>query len=402
MGNPQPLTREFPMPIVNRVADLQPDIQAWRRDIHQHPELLYDVHRTAALVADRLREFGCDEVATGLGRTGVVGVIKGRQPAAGADVKVIGLRADMDALPIEEATGLPYASKTPGKMHACGHDGHTAMLLGAALYLAETRNFAGEAVVIFQPAEEGGAGAAAMIKDGLMDRFAIDQVYGMHNGPGIPVGSFAIRSGPIMASTDSIDVDIEGLGGHAARPHKCLDSVMVGAQLITALQQIVSRNVDPLDSAVISMCEFHAGNARNVIPQTAELRGTVRTLTPEVRALVQKRVREVVAGVAQITGAKIDLAYQRGYPVTVNHASQTDVATQVAKEIAGDANVHAMPPLMGAEDFAYMLESRPGAFIFCGNGDSAGLHHPAYNFNDEAIVFGTSYWIKLVENTLAA
>src|SRR5450755_3081118 len=245
------------MPIVNRVADLQPDIQAWRRDIHEHPELLYDVHRTAAFVADRLREFGCDEVATGLGRTGVVGVIKGR--------------------------------KTPGKMHACGHDGHTAMLLGAARYLAETRNFAGDAVVIFQPAEEGGAGAAAMIKDGLMDRFGIEQVYGMHNGPGIPIGAFAIRSGPIMASTDSIDILIEGLGGHAARPHKCIDSVIVGAQLITALQQIVSRNVDPLDSAVISMCEFHAGNARNVIPQTAELRGTVRTLTEEVRALVEKR-----------------------------------------------------------------------------------------------------------------
>jgi amidohydrolase len=390
------------MPIVNRVADLQPDIQAWRRDIHQHPELLYDVHRTAAFVAERLREFGCDEVATGLGRTGVVGVIKGRKPAGKGEIKTIGLRADMDALPIEEETNLPYASKTPGLMHACGHDGHTAMLLGAARYLSETRNFAGDAVVIFQPAEEGGAGAAAMIKDGLMERFAIDQVYGMHNGPGIPVGSFAIRSGPIMAATDAIDIRIEGHGGHAARPHKCIDSVLVGAQLITALQSIVSRSIDPLDSAVISMCEFHAGNARNVIPQTAELRGTVRTLTEEVRSLVEKRVHEVVAGVAQITGAKIDLVYERGYPVTVNHALQTDRATEVAKEIAGEGNVHETPPLMGAEDFSYMLEARPGAFIFCGNGDSAGLHHPAYNFNDEAIVYGTSYWIKLVESTLAA
>jgi amidohydrolase len=390
------------MPIVNRVADLQPDIQAWRRDIHEHPELLYDVERTAAFVADRLREFGCDEVATGLGRTGVVGVIKGRKPAGKGDVKVIGLRADMDALPIEEDTNLPYASKTPGKMHACGHDGHTAMLLGAARYLAETRNFAGDAVVIFQPAEEGGAGAAAMIKDGLMDRFAIDQVYGMHNGPGIPLGAFAIRSGPIMASTDDINIRIEGLGGHAARPHISIDSVLVGAQLITALQSIVARSVDPLESAVISICEFHAGNARNVIPQTAELKGTVRTLTPEVKLLIAKRVREVVDGVAKMTGAKIDLDYVSKYPVTVNHAAQTDIATQVAKEIAGDANVHEMPPLMGAEDFSYMLEARPGAFIFCGNGDSAGLHHPAYNFNDEAIVYGTSYWIKLVENTLAA
>jgi amidohydrolase len=224
----------------------------------------------------------------------------------------------------------------------------------------------------------------------------------MHNGPGIPVGSFAIRPGPIMAATDAIDIRIEGHGGHAARPHKCIDTVMAGAQLVTALQQIVSRNVDPLESAVISMCEFHAGNARNVIPQTAELRGTVRTLTPEVRELVEKRVREVVAGVAQVTGTRIDLVYERGYPVTVNHASQTDLATRIAKDVAGDANVHETAPLMGAEDFAYMLEARPGAFIFCGNGDSAGLHHPAYNFNDEAIVYGTSYWIKLVENTLAA
>src|SRR6059058_6078884 len=390
------------MPIVNRVADLQPDIQAWRRDIHQHPELLYDVHRTAAFVADRLREFGCDEVATGLGKTGVVGVIKGGKPAGNGDVKVIGLRADMDALPIEEATDVPYASKTLGKMHACGHDGHTAMLLGAARYLAETRNFAGDAVVIFQPAEEGGAGAVAMIKDGLMDRFGIEQVYGMHNGSGIPVGQFAIRPGRIMAATDALDIKITGLGGHAARPHICIDSVLVGAQVITALQSIISRSVDPLESAVISVCEFHAGNARNVIPQTAELRGTIRTLTPEVRQLVEKRIREVVAGVAQITGAKIDLVYERGYPVTVNHASQTDLATQVAKQVAGEANVLDMPPLMGAEDFAYILESRPGAFIFCGNGDSAGLHHPAYNFNDEAIVFGTSYWVKLVETSLAA
>ena len=390
------------MPIVNRVADLQPDIQAWRRDIHQHPELLYDVHRTAAFVADRLREFGCDEVATGLGKTGVVGVIKGKKQGGHGDIKVIGLRADMDALPIEEATNLPYTSRTPGKMHACGHDGHTAMLLGAARYLAETRNFAGDAVVIFQPAEEGGAGAAAMIKDGLMDRFGIEQVYGMHNVPGIPVGSFAIRPGPIMAATASIDIRIEGHGGHAARPHKCIDSVMVGAQLITAMQQIVGRNVDPLDSAVISLCEFHAGNARNVIPQTADIRGTVRTLTREVSSLVEKRMHEVCAGVAQMTGAKIDLKFEYGYPVTVNHAAQTDIATRVAKEIAGDSNVHEMPPMMGAEDFSYMLEARPGAFIFCGNGDTAGLHHPAYNFNDEAIVHGTSYWIKLVENALAA
>ena len=387
------------MPVKNRFAEMLPEITAWRREFHENPELLYEVHRTAGIVADKLREFGCDEVVTGIGRTGVVGVIRGRKNGSG---KTIGLRADMDALPMEENTNLKWRSTIPGRFHGCGHDGHTAMLLGAARYLAETRNFAGDAVVIFQPAEEGGAGAAAMIKDGLMDRFGVQQVYGMHNGPGIPIGSFAIRSGPIMASTDEVNINIEGLGGHAARPHKCIDSVMVGAQLITALQSIVSRSVDPLDSAVISICEFHAGHARNVIPQTAVLRGTVRTLTPEVRQLIEKRIGEVVKGVAQLTGARIDLDYKRGYPVTVNHASQTEFATRIAKEVAGDGNVHTMPPLMGGEDFSYMLEARPGAFIFCGNGDSAGLHHPAYNFNDEAIVYGTSYFVKIVEDALAA
>lgn len=390
------------MPVINRVADLQPDIAAWRRSLHQQPELMYDVEGTAAFVAERLREFGCDEVVTGLGRTGVVGVIRGARPAGTGDLKAIGLRADMDALPIVEATGLPYASKVPGKMHACGHDGHTAMLLGAARYLAETRNFAGDAVMIFQPAEEGGAGAAAMIDDGLMERFGIEQVYGMHNGPGIPVGAFAISPGPVMAATDAIDIRIEGHGGHAARPHLCVDPVLAGAQLITALQGIVSRNVDPFEAAVLSMCEFHAGNARNVIPQYAELKGTVRTMTAEVRDMVEQRVRDVVAGVAQVTGTRIELTYERGYPVLVNHMAETDVAIQVARDIAGESNVVPLPPLMGAEDFAYMLEKRPGAFVFIGNGDSAGLHHPAYDFNDEAIVYGTSYWVRLVETQLAA
>jgi hippurate hydrolase len=277
------------------------------------------------------------------------------------------------------------------------------MLLGAARYLAETRNFAGDAVVIFQPAEEGGAGAAAMIKDGLMDRFAIDQVYGMHNGPGLPVGAFATRPGPIMAATEHLTIRIEGHGGHAARPHKCIDSLLVGAQLVTALQSIVSRSVDPLDAAVISICAFQAGSAHNVIPQTAELKGTVRSLRSEVRDLLEKRVREVVAGTAQITGAKIDLDYERLYPVVVNHVAQTALAARVASEISGEANVNAdMIPMMGAEDFSFMLEARPGAFVFIGNGDSAGLHHPAYNFNDDAIVYGASYWIRLVETTLAA
>jgi hippurate hydrolase len=389
------------MPIVNRVVDLQPDIKAWRRDLHAHPELMYDVHRTAAFVAERLREFGCDEVATGLGRTGVVGVIKGRNPASPGDLKAIGLRADMDALPIEEETGASYRSTVPGKMHACGHDGHTAMLLGAARYLAETRNFAGDAVMIFQPAEEGGAGAAEMIADGLMDRFKIDQVYGMHNSPGMPIGSFATRPGPAMAATDHLDILIEGLGGHAARPHKSIDSVLVGAQLVTALQTIVSRSVDPLDAAVVSMCEFHAGNANNVIPQTARLSGTARSLTAEVRDLIEQRVREIVAGVAHMSGARIKLDYERSYPVLINHAAETDIAVRVASEVAGATNVqNDIPPVMGAEDFSYMLEARPGSFIFIGNGDTAGLHHPAYDFNDDAIVFGSSYWIKLVETQL--
>ena len=387
------------MPIIDRVAELQPDIQAWRRDLHAHPEVMYDLPRTAALVADRLRAFGCDEVATGLGRTGVVGVIKGRKPGAG----VVGLRADMDALPVEEETNLAYASKTPGKMHACGHDGHTAMLLGAAQYLAETRDFAGSAVVIFQPAEEGGAGALAMIKDGLMDRFGIQQVYGMHNGPGMPVGSFAMRPGAIMASTEHITIRIEGVGGHAAYPHNTIDPVLVGAQLITALQGIVSRNVDPLQSAVISICAFHAGSAHNVIPHVAELKGTARSLDAGVRNLLEKRVREVVAGVALQSGARIELDYERSYPVVMNHPAQTGIAAQVAGEVSTSANVDTnMVPIMGAEDFSYMLEARPGAFIFIGNGDSAGLHHPAYNFNDDALVFGASYWVKLVETTLAA
>jgi hippurate hydrolase len=391
------------MPVINRVADLQADIMGWRRDLHAHPEIMYEVHRTAAFVADKLKAFGCDEVVTGLGRTGVVGVIHGRKASPDAEVRTIGLRADMDALPIEEETGASYASTIPGAMHACGHDGHTAMLLGAARYLAETRNFAGSAVVIFQPAEEGGAGAAAMIKDGLMDRFAVDRVYGMHNGPGLPVGTFAMREGPIMAATDHIDFHIEGRGGHAARPHLCVDPVLAGSQLITALQGIVARSVDPLDSAVISVCEFHAGNARNVIPQTAVLRGTVRSLKAEVRDLLEKRIRQVTEGVAAATGTTIDLHYERSYPVVVNHAAETQVAAGVAREIAGAGNVTTdMTPIMGAEDFAYMLEARPGAFIFIGNGDSAGLHHPKYDFNDDAIAFGTSYWVRLVETALAA
>jgi amidohydrolase len=386
------------MPIVNRVAALHNEIKEWRRDFHAHPELRYDVHRTAGSVAEKLKSFGCDEVVPGIGRTGVVGVIRGRK----AGKKVIGLRADMDALPLEEETGLPYKSTIAGKMHACGHDGHTAMLLGAAKYLAETRNFAGTAVVIFQPAEEGGAGALAMVKDGLITRFGINEVYGMHNYPGLPVGQFAIRPGPMMAAADHLQIEIEGKGGHAARPHLSIDTILVGSQMINALQSIVARNIDPLEAAVVSICMFQAGHTDNVIPQHARLRGTARSLTPKVREVLQRRIGEVVEGTARMHGASAKITYTNGYPVVVNHDRETAFAADVARDIAGTDKVDIdVAPVMGAEDFAFMLQERPGAFIFVGNGDSAGLHHPAYDFNDETIPVGTSYWVRLAETALA-
>ncbi|MBM6594757.1 M20 aminoacylase family protein [Microvirga pudoricolor] len=388
------------MPIINRVADLTDEITAWRRDFHENPELLYDVHRTAGIVAEKLKEFGCDEVVTGLGQTGVVGVIKGRSNASG---RVIGLRADMDALPIEEATDVPYKSKVPGKMHACGHDGHTAMLLGAAKYLAETRNFDGTAIVIFQPAEEGGGGAAAMMRDGVLDRFGIQEVYGMHNMPGIAVGQFAIRPGAMMAAADRFVITVEGKGGHAARPHDTIDPVVVSAHLITALQSVASRNVDPLESAVVSVCSVKAGDAFNVIPQTATLLGTVRTLSPEVRDLCETRIKSIAEHVGNAFGAKVGVEYDRGYPVTMNDPDKTGFMAEVAKAVAGESGVDlTVPPLMGAEDFSFMLEERPGAYIFIGNGDTAGVHHPAYDFNDEASPYGVSLWAKIVETGMPA
>jgi hippurate hydrolase len=387
------------MPIINRVADLHEEITAWRRDLHENPEILYEVHRTAGLVADKLKAFGCDEVVPGIGKTGVVGVIRGRKPGA----KVIGLRADMDALPITETTGLPYASKTPGRMHACGHDGHTAMLLGAAKYLCETRNFDGTAVVIFQPAEEGGAGGKAMVDDGLMERWNIQEVYGMHNGPGIPVGQFAIRPGPMLAATDRILIEVVGKGGHAARPHQCIDTVLVASHIVTGLQSIVARNVDPIQSGVISICMFHSGEAENVIPATATLKSTARSLTAEVRDLLERRVIEVAETTARLHGATARATYERGYPVTENHARQTEFAAGVARQIAGADKVETnAPPIMGGEDFAYMLQARPGAFIFVGNGATASVHNPEYDFNDQAIPAGVSYWARLVETAMPA
>ncbi len=390
------------MPIDPRIADMQAEVAAWRRDIHAHPEILFDVHRTAASVVEKLKAFGCDEVVAGIGKTGVVGVIRGRREGGGG-LKVIGLRADMDALPMDEQTNLPYRSTNPGKMHACGHDGHTAMLLGAAKYLTQTRNFAGTAVVIFQPAEEGGGGGREMVKDGMMERFGIEEVYGMHNMPGLPVGEFAIRSGPLLAAADRIVIEIEGLGSHAAKPHTGIDPVVIGAHIVSQTQSIVSRAVDPIKSGLISICQFHAGSADNVIPQTATLRGTARSLLPEVRDTLENRLREIVEGTAKSFGAKATLTYSRHYPVTKNHEAQTEFATSIATQIAGASGVDAnTPPLMGGEDFSFMLEARPGAFVFVGNGDTAGLHHPAYDFNDAVIPFGASYWARLVETQLPA
>ncbi|MFT4001683.1 MAG: M20 aminoacylase family protein [Rhizobium sp.] len=386
------------MPILNRAAELQGEVTEWRRHIHAHPELLYAVENTAAFVADKLRSFGVDEVVTGIGRTGVVGLIRGK-----GEGRTVGLRADMDALPLTEITGKPWASETPGKMHACGHDGHTAMLLGAAKYLAENRNFNGNIAVIFQPAEEGGAGGDAMVKDGMMDRFQIAEVYGMHNMPGLPVGHFAIRKGPIMAATDEFTVSIKGLGGHAAMPHKTIDPIAIGAQIVSNLQLIASRSADPLKSVVVSVTKFNAGNAHNVIPNDASFAGTVRTLDPEIRDLAEKRFKQIVSGIAASHGAEAEIEFQRNYPVTFNHADETDHAIAVAEEIAGVGNVIAdIDPMMGGEDFSYMLNARPGAFIFVGNGDTAGLHNPAYDFNDETIAHGISYWVRLAEQRLNA
>ncbi len=388
------------MPIVNRFADFHDEITGWRRDIHQNPELLYDVHRTAGLVADKLRSFGVDEVTTGIGRSGVVAVIRGRKTASG---KVIGLRADMDALPIGEKTGRPYASKIDGRMHACGHDGHTAMLLGAARYLAETRNFDGTAIVVFQPAEEGGAGARAMMKDGLMDRWNIDEVYGMHNLPGLPLGRISMKSGAIMASTDEFKITITGTGGHAALPHTTVDPIVVAASLVQALQTIVSRNMNPIDRAVVSVTRINAGSALNVIASEATMAGTARTLNSDVRDLVEKRLREVCESTATAFGARAAVDYLRHYPVTYNHADQTEFAAEVARGVVGPDRVSTeAPPIMGGEDFSYMLEERPGAFIFIGNGDSAGLHSPEFDFNDEIIPAGCSYWASLVEKAMPA
>jgi hippurate hydrolase len=387
------------MPIVNRIAGLHEEATGWRRDFHQHPELQFDLPRTSAIVAAKLREFGCDEVVTGIGRTGVVGVIHGKSQASG---KVIGLRSDMDALPLTEITGAPWASTVPGKMHACGHDGHMAMLLGAGKYLAETRNFDGTAILIFQPAEEGGGGAREMVADGLMDRFGVQEVYGMHNGLD-PAGTFSVRTGPTSAAADLVRIEVEGKGGHAAKPHLAVDTILVAAHIVVAIQSIAARNVDPLGQAVISICAFNAGFTDNVIPQTAELRGTVRTFDPAIQDMVERRLKEIAEGTAALFGAKATLTYTRGCPAVVNHAAEAGYAAEVAAAIVGDAAVNRnKPPSMGSEDFSFMLNARPGCMIGIGQGGEFGVHHPAYDFNDEILPIGMSYWAKLVETRMPA
>lgn len=388
------------MPIINRMAELHDEITEWRREIHSNPELLYDVHETASNVASKLEAFGCDEVVTGIGKTGVVGIIHGNNRGSG---KVIGLRADMDALPIQEEVDRPYKSKVPGKMHACGHDGHTAMLLGAAKYLSETRNFDGSVAVIFQPAEEGGAGGKAMVDDGMMDRFGIQEVYGMHNMPGLPVGEFAIRSGAVMASTDEFQIKITGKGAHAAMPNEGIDPLVTAAQIILGLQTIVSRNLNPLEPLVVSATKINSGTAFNIIPETAEIVGTIRSLSEESRKYARQRMKEICEGIAASAGASAEVLINEGYPITFNHEDGTRKAASIASQIVGEDKVDLdKEPTMGGEDFSYMLLERPGAFIFVGNGDSAGLHHPKYDFNDEVIPIGTSYWARLVETLMPA
>ena len=384
------------MPVKNRFAELLPQITAWRRDFHMHPELQFETHRTSGIVADALRGFGCDNVVTGIGRTGVVGVIHGRKNGSG---RVIGLRADMDALPIHEETGVEYASTVPGHMHACGHDGHTAMLLGAAQYLAETRNFDGTVVVIFQPAEEGGGGGREMVEDGLMERFAIQEVYGMHSWPGVDIGQFQIRPGPFFAASDIFDITITGEGCHGAKPHEGVDPVVAAAQLITAVQTITSRNVNPVKQGVVTVASVHTeGDAYTTIPVKVHLRGTARSLDLKIQDQIEDRLRTICTLTAQAMGCQADLTYQRNYPVMVNAAAQTQFAADVACTVAG--RCAEAPLVMGGEDFAFLAQARPGAYILLGNGPSAGTHHPKYNFNDEAIPAGCSWWAGLAEQRM--
>ncbi len=387
------------MPIKNKLGELFKKIKEWRHHLHENPELLYDTIKTSAFVEKKLKEFGCDTVVTGLGRTGVVGVIHGNDLSSG---KIIGLRADMDALPLQEKTGLDYASKVPGLMHACGHDGHTAMLLGAACYLAETRNFNGTAVVIFQPAEEGGGGAKEMIDDGLMDKFKIQEVYGMHNMPGLDLGLFSIKEGDFFAAADTFSITVRGKGGHAAKPQETIDPVLVGSNLVLALQSIASRNINPIKNVVVSVCTFVSDtDSFNVIPETVVLKGTVRTFEKGVQKTTKERLNKLSRSIAEGYGASVEVLYNEGYPVMTNSTAETAAARNVAKSVSGQ-NVIPAEKIMGAEDFSFMLNSSKGAYILIGNGDSSGVHSPTYVFNDEVLPLGASFWAELVETRMRA
>lgn len=384
------------MPIINRIADFQNDMIAWRRDFHAHPEIGFEEERTSAIVAEKLAEFGI-EVHRGLAGTGVVGTLRN------GDGPAIGLRADMDALPMTETADIPYKSTISGKMHACGHDGHTTMLLGAARYLAETKRFKGTVHFIFQPAEEGKGGGRVMIEQGLFKEFPVKAVFGMHNWPGMPVGKFAVKPGPMMAAADNFEIVVTGRGGHGALPHLCIDPVAVGAEIVGALQKIASRGTHPVDSVVVSVTNFHAGEDFGIIPETARLRGTVRTFRPEVQDNAEDSIKRICEGICAAHGATADVTYIRRYPPTVNHEAEAAFAGDVAAELCGEENVVRDPmPTMGAEDFSFMLREAPGSYIWAGAGeDTPNLHNPAYDFNDELLPLGASYWVRLTEKLLA-
>jgi amidohydrolase len=383
--------------ILNRFSEMFEEISTWRRDLHAHPELRFEEYRTAAFVASKLKEFGVDEIVTGFGGTGVVGVIHGQNNTSG---RSIGFRADMDALPIQEVNDLPHASTIPGKMHACGHDGHTSMLLGAAKYLAETRNFDGKIVLAFQPAEEGGGGARAMIDAGLMDKWNVEEIYGMHNMPGLPIGEFAVRTGPQMACPDKFEIIVHGKGGHGAMPHKSVDSTLVAAQIVVALQSIASRNINPLENIVVSVCGFRTEtDTYNVIPNTVRLRGTVRTFEKDVQSFVRARIDALTKSTADGYGAVAEVTHMSGPPPLVNHERQADFAAEIALSVCGVAHRN-FEPSMGGEDFSEMLLERPGAYLFVGNGDSADLHNPSYEFNDDVIPVGCSWFVTMAERLM--
>jgi len=382
------------MPVINRIADYAEEMAAWRRHLHMHPELAFDCHETAAFVVERLREFGVDEIHEGIAVSGVVALIRGAAPGP-----VIGLRADMDALPIQEETGVPHASTRAGKMHACGHDGHTAMLLGAAKYLAETRNFAGTVALIFQPAEEHGGGAEVMVREGMLERFGVAEVYALHNAPGTKVGDFYTTPGPIMAAVDEFTIHIKGLGGHGAMPHETRDPVVAACGIVQAIQTIVSRNHHALKDLVVSVTQIHTGSADNIIPETAWINGTVRTFDKGVQTMVMERMAAIVEGQALAYGVEARLDYQVYYPATVNDPAKTAFAAEVAAEVGGAVIADAGRE-MGAEDFAYFLEKRPGSYLFIGNGDTAGLHHAAYDFDDRTAPYGASFFARVVERAL--